>query len=133
MSSLDCFRQWVGWGCCKVAWFELYIIGIEDADNTCDILEWGYKQFDRNNFHFVWASPPCTGYSFAGCIICNLLKSNIVMTKNMGLSNFRVALAFFNPRQIFSYRRPMFESWIIHIFSYLTPLSINSKIWFQLP
>ena len=30
-----------------------------------EILEWDYKQFDRNHFQFIWSSPPCTEYSIA--------------------------------------------------------------------
>ena len=30
-----------------------------------DILKWNYREYVPGTFHFIWASPPCTEYSFA--------------------------------------------------------------------
>ena len=45
--------------------YNVISMDLKNADINCDILEWDYKQFDRNHFNFIWASPPCTEYSRA--------------------------------------------------------------------
>ena len=45
--------------------YNVISLDLKNADINCDILEWDYKQFDRNQFNFIWASPPCTEYSRA--------------------------------------------------------------------
>ena len=48
--------------------YNVISLDLKNADINCDILEWDYKQFDRNHFNFIWASPPCTEYSRAKTI-----------------------------------------------------------------
>ena len=36
-------------------------LDLKNADINCDILEWDYKQFDRNHFNFIWVSPLALG------------------------------------------------------------------------
>ena len=45
--------------------YNVISLDLKNADINCDILEWDYKQFDRNHFNFIWASRPCTEYSRA--------------------------------------------------------------------
>ena len=45
--------------------YNVISLDLKNADINCDILEWDYKEFDRNHFNFIWASPPCTEYSRA--------------------------------------------------------------------
>jgi hypothetical protein len=36
---------------------------IFEATHKCDIMDFDYKQYDKDNFDIIWASPPCTNYS----------------------------------------------------------------------
>ena len=50
----------------KAMRFNVISLGFEkNADLNTDILKWDYRQFDRNHFSCIWASPPCTEYSKA--------------------------------------------------------------------
>ena len=33
------------------------------ADHQVDIMDFDYKQYEKDEFDIVWASPPCTRYS----------------------------------------------------------------------
>ena len=39
--------------------FNVISLELKNADIKTEILEWDYKQFDRNHFDFIWSSPPC--------------------------------------------------------------------------
>ena len=57
---------------------------MKHADINCDILEWDYKQFDRNHFDFIWSSPPCTEYSRAKTTgIRNIEFANSIVLKTI--------------------------------------------------
>ena len=45
--------------------YNVISLDLKNADINTDILEWDYKQFDRNHFDFIWSSPPCTEHSKA--------------------------------------------------------------------
>ena len=44
--------------------YNVISLDLKNADINCDILEWDYKQFDRNHFQVIWASPPTANVSF---------------------------------------------------------------------
>ena len=50
--------------CCKqLGWDVVSVDMILPADHKCDIMDFDYKQYDKDDFDIVWASPPCQSYS----------------------------------------------------------------------
>jgi len=50
--------------CCKeLGWEVVSVDLLLPADHQIDIMDFDYKQYDKNEFDIVWASPPCTNYS----------------------------------------------------------------------
>ena len=45
--------------------YDVVSLDLKDANINTDILNWDYKQFNRNNFQIIWASPPRVEYSIA--------------------------------------------------------------------
>ena len=45
--------------------YDVVSLDLKDANINTDILNWDYKQFNRNHFQIIWASPPCVEYSIA--------------------------------------------------------------------
>ena len=68
-------------------------LDLKNAGINCDILEWDYKQFDRNHFDFIWSSPPCTEYSVAKTKgIRNIEYANSIVLKTIEI------IKYFNPK-----------------------------------
>ena len=62
-------------------------------DLKTDILEWEYKQFDRNHFDSIWSSPPCTQYSKAKTTgTRNIEYANSIVLKTIEI------IKYFNPK-----------------------------------
>jgi len=50
--------------CCKTLGWEVVSVDmILPADHKCDIMDFDYKQYDKDDFDIVWGSPPCQSYS----------------------------------------------------------------------
>jgi len=50
--------------CCKeLGWDVVSVDMILPADHQVDIMDFDYKQYDKDEFDIIWASPPCTEYS----------------------------------------------------------------------
>jgi site-specific DNA-cytosine methylase len=50
--------------CCKqLGWDVVSVDMILPADHQVDIMDFNYKQYDKDEFDIIWASPPCTEYS----------------------------------------------------------------------
>jgi len=55
----------VGKLCDSIGWESVSVDMILPADHRCDIMDFDYKQYPKDHFDVVWASPPCTEYSKA--------------------------------------------------------------------
>jgi len=53
----------VGKVCKNLDWDVVSVDLILPADHQCDIMDFDYKQYPKDYFDIVWASPPCTNYS----------------------------------------------------------------------
>ena len=53
----------IGKVCDQLGWESVSVDLIMEADHKCDIMDFDYKQYDKDEFDIVWASPPCTEYS----------------------------------------------------------------------
>ncbi len=52
--------------CCKELGFDCVSVDMEKKFNPthlCNIMDFDYKQYPKNNFDIIWGSPPCTDYS----------------------------------------------------------------------
>ena len=71
----------VGKCCDSLGWSSVSVDLEMEADFKCDIMDFDYKQFDKDYFDIIWASPPCTYYSrLQYCWIGRKKKDGIVVT-----------------------------------------------------
>ncbi len=72
----------VGKVCKQLGWNVVSVDMLLPADHQVDIMEFDYKQYTKDQFDIVWASPPCTNYShLKKCWYGRKLKDGIVYTK----------------------------------------------------
>jgi len=43
--------------------YEVVSLDLKDADINCNILDWNYKQYPKDSFDYIHASPPCDTFS----------------------------------------------------------------------
>ena len=65
MNVLELFSgtRSIGKVCDQLGWTSVSVDMILEADHKVDIMEFDYKQYPKDYFDIVWASPPCTEYS----------------------------------------------------------------------
>ena len=76
--------------------YNVISLELKNADINCDILEWDYKQFNRNHFNLIWASPPAL---------------NTVVLKLLVSVRLIMLIVFLKTREIIDYFKPKY--WII--------------------
>jgi len=68
----------VGKVCEMLDWNVVSVDMILPATHKCDIMDFDYKQYPRDHFDIIWASPPCTNYSkLQDCWIGRMRKGQI--------------------------------------------------------
>jgi len=72
----------VGKCCDQLGWEKISVDLLLPADHECDIMDFDYKQYPKDHFDIVWASPPCTFYSnLQNCWIGRKRKDGVVVSK----------------------------------------------------
>ena len=79
--------------CCKaLGWDVVSVDMILPADHKCDIMDFDYKQYSKDEFDIVWASPPCTEYSKAKSVgVRDIDGANKLVKKALEI------IEYFNP------------------------------------
>ena len=68
----------VGKVCKKLDYEVVSVDMIMEADHKCDIMTFDYKKYPIDHFDMVWASPPCTEYSYLqNCWIGRIRKGEL--------------------------------------------------------
>ena len=74
----------VGKCCDALGWDSVSVDMIMPADHECDIMDFDYKQYDRDHFDIIWGSPPCTNYSaLKKCWYGRRLKDGTIYSKEL--------------------------------------------------
>tara|TARA_R110000744_G_scaffold55619_1_gene117487 strand:- start:608 stop:1216 length:609 start_codon:yes stop_codon:yes gene_type:complete len=79
----------IGKVCDQLGWESVSVDLIMEADHKCDIMDFDYKQYDKDYFDIVWASPPCTEYSRAKSRgIRDIEGANKIVLKTIEIINY---------------------------------------------
>ena len=69
--------------------YEVVSLDLKNADISCNILEWNYKQYSPKHFDVIWASPPCTEYSIAKTVgVRNLEHANDIVQRTLEIIEY---------------------------------------------
>ncbi len=74
----------VGKCCDQLGWDKVSVDMLLPADHKCDVMDFDYKQYAKDEFDIIWASPPCTSYSqLKKCWYGNKLKDGTIYSKEL--------------------------------------------------
>jgi hypothetical protein len=100
--------------CCKeLGWDVVSVDMILPADHKVDIMDFDYKQYNKNEFDIIWASPPCTNYSqLKKCWYGRKLKDGSVYSKEKHEEDMNEAdKLIYKTLEIIDYFKP--EYWFL--------------------
>ena len=86
----------VGKICDELGWETISVDMILPATHQCDIMDFDYKQYPKDTFDIVWASPPCTEYSAMN--YCRPEKIPDIEGANKIVSKTLEIIDYFNPK-----------------------------------
>ena len=76
----------IGKVCQKLGWNAISVDLELPATHECDIMDFDYKQYPKDYFSIVWASPPCTNYSaLKKCWYGKKLKDGTIYSKEQNI------------------------------------------------
>lgn len=78
----------IGKCCDAIGWTSVSVDLLLPADHKVDIMDFNYKQYPKDTFDIVWASPPCTNYShLKKCWYGRKLKDGSIYTKEQNIKD----------------------------------------------
>ena len=120
--ELFCGTKSVGKVCDQLGW-ESISVDMEKKFNPthlCNIMDFDYKQYPKNYFDIVWASPPCTQYSRLQDSWIGRVRKGTIYTKEIQENNMKEAdklvlktleiINYFRP-QYFTIENPNHNNW----------------------
>ena len=79
----------IGKCCDQLGWESVSVDLILPADHNVDIMNFDYKQYDKDEFDIIWASPPCTEYSRAKSQgVRDIEGANKIVIKTLEIINY---------------------------------------------
>ena len=91
VNVLECFSgtKSVGKCCDALGWDSVSVDMFMKSDHQVDIMDFDYKQYPKDYFDIVWASPPCTEYSKAKTRgIRKIDEANKLVKKTLEIINY---------------------------------------------
>ena len=73
----------IGKVCDELGWDSVSVDLISEATHKCDIMDFDYKQYPKDTFDIVWASPPCTNYSKLQDCFLGRKRKGVLYTKEI--------------------------------------------------
>ena len=73
----------VGKVCNELGWNVISVDLELPATHECDIMDFDYKQYPKDYFSVIWASPPCTDYSKLQDSFLNRKRKGVIYTKEI--------------------------------------------------
>lgn len=73
----------VGKVCDELGWGSVSVDLIYEATHKCDIMDFDYKQYPKDTFDIVWASPPCTNFSKLQNCFLGRMRKGVLYTKEI--------------------------------------------------
>ena len=85
MNVLECFSGTGSVGkCCEaLGWGVVSVDKFMDSTHKVDIMDFDYKQYPKDYFTIVWASPPCTNYSNLQNCFIGRMRKGVIYTKEI--------------------------------------------------
>jgi len=79
----------IGKCCDAIGWTSVSVDLLLPANHKVDIMDFNYKQYPKDTFDIVWASPPCTEYSKAKSVgVRDIEGSNKIVLKTLEIINY---------------------------------------------